>query len=96
MKNKGIVLAFSVLILTSCMVASRPGGGVEIVPILPTIVELDLDAREPYYEHNGYHYYYTNERWYYSSARDGERRELPRSHWPKETRRRGGDRHDHH
>jgi hypothetical protein len=93
MNNKVIALAFSTFILTSCMVRSTPGGGVEVIPILPTVVELDMDVAEPYYEHNGYHYFYTNQRWYYSSTRNGDRRELPKSHWPRETRRRGGDRH---
>ncbi len=45
-----------------------------------------------YYGYNGYHYFYTGDRWYYSSARDGQRSELPRSHWPRETRHRGWDR----
>jgi hypothetical protein len=92
MNRKMVVLMSSVFILTACMVRSTPGGGVEVIPILPTIVELDLDVSEPYYEHNGYHYFYTNERWYYSNSRGGHRSELPRSHWPRETRRRGGHR----
>ena len=92
MRSKVVVLMSSVIILTACMVRSTPGGGVEVVPILPTVVELDFDASEPYYEHNGYHYFYTNERWFYSNTGNGRRAELPRSHWPRETRRRGGHR----
>lgn len=88
MKNRVIVLLSSVVILTACMVRSTPRGGLEIIPILPTVVEIDDDS---YYEHNGYHYFYTNERWYYSNSRNGRRSELPRDHWPRETRHRGRD-----
>ena len=86
MKSKVIVLMSSLLILTACMVAHRHGGGVSIIPMLPTIVEVGDDN---YYAHDGYHYFYTNEHWYYADARDGRRSELPRSHWPRETHRRG-------
>jgi hypothetical protein len=89
MKTKLVVLMFSAFMLTACMVTPGPGGGLQVIPILPTVVELDGDG---YYAHGGYHYFYDNERWYYSSTRDGARSELPRSHWPKETRRRGFDR----
>lgn len=89
MKSKVIPLVAAVFILGGCLVRSTPRGGVEIIPILPTIVEIGDDS---YYEHNGYHYFYTNERWYYSDRRDGARRELPRDHWPRETRHRGHDR----
>lgn len=90
MKSKVVLLMSSVFILTACMVRSTPSGGLEIIPILPTVVEIDDDS---YYQHNGYHYFYTNERWYYSNERDGRRTELPRSHWPRETRHRGRNRH---
>jgi hypothetical protein len=93
MKSRVIVLMSMVFVLTACMVAPAPGGGLQIIPILPEIVELDMDVAEPYYQHNGYHYFYTNQRWFYSSERNGHRTELPKSHWPRETRRRGGDRH---
>jgi len=63
----------------------------EVIPILPVILELDVD--QPYYEQSGYHYFYSNDRWYYSDSRNGARRELPRSHWPRETRWRGRGRH---
>ena len=88
MKRRMIVPMCSVLVLAGCMVAPRPGGGLEIIPILPTIVELDVDS---HYSHGGYHYFYTDDRWYYSTSRNGRRSELPRSHWPKETRRHGWD-----
>lgn len=86
MKNRVRVLMASVFILAGCVVTGRRGGGVEVIPILPTVVELDVDG---YYTYGGYRYFYSNDRWYYSS-RDGARCELPRSHWPRETRRRGG------
>ncbi len=88
MRSMAMVSVFSILLLSACMVAPRSGGGLEIVPILPTIVEIGSDN---YYAHDGYHYFYTNDRWYYSSTRNGQRSELPRSHWPKETRRHGED-----
>jgi len=90
MNMKLLLLSSSIAVLTACMVAPRAGGGLEIVPILPAVVEIDDGA---YYTQGGYHYFYTGDRWFYSSTRDGERRELPRSHWPRETRRRGGDHH---
>lgn len=90
MTGKVIVPMFSILMLSACLVGPRRGGGLEIVPILPMVVEIDDDN---YYAQDGYHYFYTGDRWYYSSSRSGERRELPRSHWPKEVRRHGrGDR----
>lgn len=86
MKSSLMLLMFS-LMLTSCMVANRRGGGVEVVPILPFVVEMDSD----YYVHDGYHYFYTGDSWYYSNSVGGPRQALPRSHWPKETRRRGNN-----
>jgi len=86
MKARVIVLISSVLFLTSCLVAPRRGGGLQIIPILPTVVEVDADS---YYYQDGYHYFYTGDRWYYSDSRNGFRSELPRSSWPRETRHRG-------
>jgi hypothetical protein len=88
MRSKVMVPVFSLLLLSACMVTTRRDGGLEVIPILPTVVEIDSDN---YYAHGGYHYFYDNERWYYSSSRNGQRSELPRSHWPRETRRRGGE-----
>jgi hypothetical protein len=79
----------TVLVITGCTVVARPGGGLVIVPVLPSIVEVGDDS---YYAHNGYHYWYTGDRWFYSSSFSGPRMELPRSHWPQETRHRGGER----
>ena len=89
MQHRLVVLMCSVLMLSGCMVASRPGGGVEVIPILPAIVELDVEG---HYAHSGYHYFYSDDRWYYSTTMSGPRSELPRSHWPRETRRYGGER----
>ncbi|MBP1772218.1 MAG: putative transcription termination factor [Holophagaceae bacterium] len=88
MNSKAAIPILSILLLSACVVVPNRHGGVEVIPILPTIVEVDSDN---YYAHGGYHYFHTNDRWYYASQRDGERRELPRSHWPKETRHRGWD-----
>jgi hypothetical protein len=89
MRSKVILPVLSVLILSACVVVPRQGGGLQIIPILPAIVELDTNN---YYAHDGYHYFYTNDRWYYSTMRNGPRSELPRSHWPREIRRHGWDR----
>ncbi|HCZ33635.1 MAG TPA: hypothetical protein DHV93_09390 [Holophagaceae bacterium] len=86
MNGKALVPVLSILLLSACLVAPSRRGGLEVIPILPTFVEVDADD---YYAHGGYHYFHTNDRWYYASSRNGERRELPRSHWPKESRRRG-------
>jgi hypothetical protein len=90
MNRKALLPLLSLLLLSACLVAPNRGGGLSIIPILPTVVELDADN---YYAQGGYHYFYNDDRWYYSTSRDGARSELPRSHWPHETRRRGGDRH---
>lgn len=87
MKSKMLVVTCSILMLSACLVAPNRRGGLDIIPILPAIVEVDSDS---YYTHGGYHYFYTDDRWYYAETRDGRRMDLPRSHWPRETRRRGG------
>jgi len=91
MKSRLIITMALALMLSGCFIAHRPGGGMEVVPILPVIVEVDMDS---HYEYNGYHYFYANDRWYYSNIRNGRRRELPRSRWPREIRRRDADRHN--
>lgn len=85
-----IVAPLMALLLTACVVApaDRGYGGVVVAPALPLIVELGV---EPYYYHSGFHYYYNNDRWSYSRSRSGPWSDLPRSHYPKEIRRRGGD-----
>jgi hypothetical protein len=57
-----------------------------VAPALPLVVEL---GAEPYYYQGGYHYYYDNNRWSYSNSRSGPWTDLPRSHYPKETRFKG-------
>ncbi len=87
MKYTAGALISSIFILTSCVVVPNPGGGVALIPILPTIVELEIG--QPYYAQSGYQYYYSDERWQYSNSRNGPWRELPRSHWPRQTRWKG-------
>ena len=77
------------LALSACVVAPvGRGHGVGIgigivVPTLPLIVELGSD---PYYYHSGYTYHYDNSRWRYAESRSGPWVDLPRSHYPRETR----------
>ena len=52
MNRKMVILLASAFLLMSCVVAHRRGGGVEIIPILPTVLELDVD--QPYYTQDGY------------------------------------------
>lgn len=94
--NKSLIAApLAALLLSACVVAPTGrghGGGVGIgltVPTLPLIVELGSD---PYYAYGGYTYYYDNNRWRYAGSRAGPWVDLPRSHYPRETRFRG--RHD--
>ena len=84
------VALFASVALPGCFVAPGPPEyEVDVAPPLPAVVELDA---EPYYVHGGYHYYYHDNRWQYARSRGGPWRELPRSHWPRETRFRGGGR----
>jgi len=84
--NKILLVALPLtLLLTGCMVATGRDGELEVIPVLPSVVEIGPDA---YYAYGGYHYFYDHDRWYYAPSREGPRRELPRSHWPRETRRR--------
>jgi hypothetical protein len=71
-----IVVSATALLLNACVVA----------PALPLIVELDV---EPYYYQGGYYYYYDNNFWRYSNSKSGPWTDLPRSHYPKETRFKG-------
>ena len=88
--NKSLLAApLAALVLSACVVAPvgrGPGIGIGIgiaVPTLPLIVELGSD---PYYYQGGYTYYYDNSRWRYSDSRAGPWVDLPRSHYPRETR----------
>lgn len=84
MRHGLLVFTSSALLLAGCMVETRPGV-VEVAPVLPEVVEVGPDG---YFFHQGHHYFYDHDRWYHADSRNGERRELPRTHWPRETRRR--------
>src|ERR1700675_2890932 len=82
-----LIVALTALMLTACIVAPvEHGSGMVVVPALPLTVELGV---EPYYYQSGYHYYYNNDRWSYARSRSGPWVDLPRSHYPKETRFKG-------
>jgi hypothetical protein len=90
-----LVAIFATFMLTACLVSPGPGGyGVEVAPPLPAVIELDVG--QPYYYQGGYHYFYQNDRWQYSRSRSGPWTELPRSHWPKEIKQRGGENRREH
>lgn len=92
MNTRKGVLALSLLAalsLSACVVAPRGhGGAVVVAPALPVVVELGV---EPFYFYGGFHYFYDNSHWTYSRSRSGPWAELPRSHYPRETRFRGHD-----
>lgn len=92
---KRILLATIILgsLLTACTVMPVGGRGhgpdrVVIAPFLPSIVVLEA---EPYYFQSGYHYYYNDNRWFYSHSKNGPWTDLPRDRYPKETRFKGRD-----
>lgn len=86
MKKFLVTLIFAAFMCISCVATVGPHGtSVTIVPPLPLIVEL----ADPYYIHGGYHYYYHNDRWYYSQSRSGPWIDLPRDHYPREVRYKG-------
>ena len=88
MYTKLIVAPVAALLLVACVVApAHRGPGMVVAPALPVIVEL---GAEPFYFQGGFHYYYHDNRWSYSNSRSGPWMDLPRSHYPKEIRRRGG------
>ena len=79
-----IVVPFTALMLSACIVApDHYSRGVVVAPALPVVVELDV---EPYYYQRGYYYYYDHDNWRYSNAKTGPWTNLPRSHYPRETR----------
>lgn len=91
MRRTFIVSSLAALLLSACVVVPSDQGMV-MVPPLPVTVQLDA---EPYYYQRGYYYFYDNSRWRYSHSRSGPWSDLPRSHYPKETRFRGrSDSHD--
>ena len=68
MKLKNWMLAgvvIPVVFLAGCLVTPNPHARTVpllLAPPLPPIVVFDT---EPYYVHEGYHYHYLNDRWYY-------------------------------
>ena len=81
------IIIFTAFIGASCAASVGPyGASFAIAPPLPTVVEL---GDNPYYTRGSYHYYYNNDHWYYSHARNGPWRNLPRNHYPREVRFRG-------
>ena len=83
-----IAALLTALVLSACIVVPADHGppGMVVAPALPAVVELGPD---PYYYQRGYYYYYDNNRWRYSNSRSGPWADLPRSHYPKETRYKG-------
>ena len=83
MKKLWVILILTALLCVSCVLAAGPrGAGLVIAPPLPVVVEL----MDPYYVHGGFHYYYNNDRWYYSRSQGGPWSDLPRERYPREVR----------
>ena len=86
MKKLLLTLIFAAFMCVSCAATVGPhGASIAIGPPLPHTVELV----DPYYAYGGYHYYYNNDRWYYSQSRGGPWIDLPREHYPREVRFKG-------
>jgi hypothetical protein len=82
-----IAALLTALLLSACiLVPADHGPGMVVAPALPAVVEL---GPEPYYYQRGYYYYYDNNHWRYSQSRSGPWADLPKSHYPKETRYKG-------
>jgi len=90
------IVILSLLVAGSAMAMARRGTSVDVVvsiPLLPHVVELRDD---PYYYHSGYYYHYKDARWFYSKSQRGPWSNLPRDHYPKETRYKGKSwKHNH-
>jgi len=89
------VVMVCLLTASAAVAMGQRGQGVEVmvtIPVLPAVVVLE---EEPYYYHSDYYYHYNNDRWYYARSRSGPWVDLPRDHYPKETRYKGKSwRHD--
>lgn len=82
-----IVVPLMALVLTGCIATPvNHGSAVVVAPALPVTVQLGF---EPYYVQGGYFYHYDNSNWRYSRSRSGPWTDLPRSHYPRETRYQG-------
>lgn len=74
--------------LAGCLMVPGPRGeGMVVVPALPPVVVFDAG---PYYVHQGYHYHYQNNGWYYARSRGGPWAPLPEDHYPREVKFRDG------
>ena len=75
------------VMMAGCLVEPGRHGEVSMAPILPPLVVLDA---EPYYYHEGYHYYFHDNGWFYARSRNGPWVALPRDHYPREVHYRYG------
>ena len=86
MKKLWFTIMLASFLCAACIMTAGPHGArVAIAPPLPVVVELD----SPYYVHSGFHYYYNNDRWYYSQKQGGPWTDLPRDRYPREVKYRG-------
>lgn len=96
MKKRLLAACLVTALLTACaVVPTGPPGRkrMVMVPILPPLVVLDA---EPYYFYSGYHYFYRDNRWFYSRSRRGPWHDLPRDHYPRELRFKDKGKRSHH
>ena len=56
------------LMLAGCLIVPEP----RVVPLAPPLPPIVVLGAEPYYVHEGYHYYYRNDGWYYARSRNGD------------------------
>lgn len=94
-----LLLVSIAFLVGGCVVAPDPYAdpyspyrGVVMAPALPEVVVL---RDRPYYYYRGYHYLYDDGRWYYSRNQRDRWRQLPHSHWPRDTRYHHRPSHDH-
>jgi len=80
-----IVMVF-LLMACTVMAMGRRGSGVDVVVTIPVLPHIVVMEQEPYYYHQGYHYHYKNDRWYYSKSKKGPWKDLPRNHYAKEVK----------
>jgi hypothetical protein len=79
-----LIAPIAALVLSACVVGPAGyGSGVMVAPPLPLVVELGVDG---FYFQSGFYYFYDNNTWRYASSRSGPWSDLPRSHYPRETR----------